>query len=90
MDSQSLRPIGFDILQECPSSYILPDYVEPRVRRISLESLVWLEYSGFLPTYELVPVWCFCLSHVPDKAVPEEYDYVQYFNAVTGEYLVMD
>ena len=79
-----------DAYSQFSSSYILPDYVEPRVHRISLEYLVWLEYSDFLPTYELVPVWCFYLPNMPDMHIPEEYSYVQYFNAVTGEYLVMD
>ncbi len=79
-----------DVYIQFLSSYILPDYVEPRVRRISLEYLVLQDDSGFLPTYELVPVWCFYLPNMPDMHIPEEYDYVQYFNAVTGEYLVMD
>ena len=79
-----------DVYTQFSSSYILPDYVESRVRWISLEYLVLQDDSGFLPTYELVPVWCFYLPNVPEMGIPEEYSYVQYFNAVTGEYLVMD
>ena len=78
-----------DVYTQFSSSIILPDYVESRVNRISLEYLVWLEYSDFLPTYELVPVWCFYLPYT-DSIASEDENYVQYFNAVTGEYLNMD
>ena len=78
-----------DAYNQFSCSYILPDYVEPRVSRISLEYLVWLQLTGALPTYQLVPVWCFYLSQT-NRTSPEGYYYVQYFNAVTGEYLNMD
>ena len=78
-----------DVYSQFSSSYILPDYVELRVRRISLEYLVWEDNSKVLPTYELVPAWCFYLP-VTDPGAPAEYNYVQFFNAITGEYLVMD
>ena len=76
-----------DIYTQFLSSIILPNYVEPRVSRISLEYLVLQDYIGNLPTYQLVPVWCF---YLPDLGATAEYNYVQFFNAVTGEYLVMD
>ena len=80
-----------DIYTQFSSSIILPDYVEPRVSRISLEYLVWLQRTGALPTYHLVPVWCFYLPYLPTPDEPAAYyDYVQYFIAVTGEYLNMD
>ena len=78
-----------DIYVQFLSSIILPDYVEPRVCRISLEYLVWLDYTNTLPTYQLVPFWCFYLPY-NDPVASEDYNYVQYFNAVTGEYLNID
>ena len=78
-----------DVYTQFSSSIILPDYVEPRVCRISLEYLVWEDYTENLPTFQLVPVWCFYLP-VTDPIVPVEYNYVQFFNAITGECLVMD
>ena len=88
------KPLSLDQMLEAytqfASSTLLPDYVEPRVRRISLEYLVWEEHPRDLPIYELVPVWCFYLPCVPDERISEESDYIQYFNAVTGEYLSMD
>ena len=78
-----------DVYTQFSSSIILPDYVEPRVSRISLEYLVLQDYIGNLPTYQLVPVWCFYLPY-NDPIASAEYNYVQFFNAVTGEYLVMD
>ncbi|QUC66029.1 hypothetical protein [Aristaeella hokkaidonensis] len=78
-----------DVYAQFLSSYALPDYVEPRVSRISLEYLVWEDYIGFHPTYHLVPVWCFYMPYT-DSIVTPEYNYIQYFNAVTGEYLNRD
>jgi hypothetical protein len=77
-----------DVYTQFSSSFILPDYVEPLVSRISLEYLVWLQRTGALPTYQLVPVWCFYLSET-DPISPKGCYYVQYFNAITGEYLSM-
>ena len=78
-----------DVYTQFSSSIILPNYVEPRVSRISLEYLVLEDYMGNLPTYQLFPVWCFYLP-VTDPIAPAEYNYVQFFNAITGEYLNMD
>ena len=39
------------------------------------------------PVY--VPVWCFYLPY-NDPTASAEYNYVQFFDAITGEYLVMD
>ena len=76
-----------DIYTQFSSSIILPDYVEPRVRRISLEYLVWQHYTGDIPAYHLVPVWCF---YLPDLGASKEHNYVQCFNAITGECLNID
>ena len=78
-----------DVYTQFSSSIILPNYVEPRVSRISLEYLVLEDYIGNLPTYQLFPVWCFYLPY-NDPIAPAEYNYVQFFDAITGEYLVMD
>ena len=79
-----------DVYAQFLSSCTLPDYVDPRVSRISLEYLVWEDYVGFRPVYHLVPVWCFYMPYLPDEVITEEHAYVEYFNAVTGEYLNMD
>ena len=76
-----------DIYTQFSSSIILPDYVEPRVCRISLEYLVWQHYTGDIPAYHLVPVWCF---YLPDLGASKEHNYVQCFNAITGECLNID
>ena len=78
-----------DVYTQFSSSIILPNYVEPRVSRISLEYLVLEDYIGNLPTYQLFPVWCFYLPY-NDPIASAEYDYVQFFDAITGEYLMMD
>ncbi|MBR5960138.1 MAG: hypothetical protein IKZ98_04025 [Clostridia bacterium] len=78
-----------DVYAQFLSSYALPDYVEPRVSRVSLEYLVWLQRTGALPAFNLVPVWCFYMPE-RDRINPEGYDHVEYFNAVTGEHVNMD
>ena len=77
-----------DVFNQYVSSTLLPDNVDPRVRRISLEHLVKQQYTGAFPTYELIPVWCFYLP-TTNPLTPENADCIQYFSAITGEYLMM-
>ena len=91
--SPEARPLSLeqilDVYTQFLSSYVIPDHLEPRVNRISLEYLVWEDYIGFQPTYHLVPVWCFYMPET-DPIAPEVSNHVEYFNAVTGEHVNMD